>query len=80
MGAGASGMVAGLAGGLLALGVAHALAPEILGAETARAAAAWGVELELSLAVAYGTAASMGGLVGACFAGSRDTSGASSLS
>jgi hypothetical protein len=63
-----AGGLAGLLGGLAALGVVHGLEPEALGRPIAAAAAARGVDLAATLGIAYVTAAAIGSLVGATFA------------
>jgi len=64
----AAGGAMGVLAGAAALGVVHLIAPSVLTAPVHQAAAQWQVSPEISLTVAYVTAAAIGGLTGACFA------------
>lgn len=68
MGPPAAGGLAGIFAGCAALGIVHAAAPVALAEPVRGAAAQWGVATAVSFAVAYVTAAAIGGLVGAAFA------------
>jgi hypothetical protein len=68
MGPAASGTIAGLFGGMAALGVIHGLVPNLLGRAIVTVADARGVEPIVALTIAYATAAAAGSLVGATFA------------
>jgi FtsH-binding integral membrane protein len=63
-----SGGARGFVGGLVALAVVHALEPDVVLRAVFSAAAAREVEVLVALAIAYGTAASLGALAGGAFA------------
>lgn len=69
MGTGTSGGIAGLFAGAAALGVVHLMTPSALVGTIARAASQWSVDMTASFTVAYVTAAAIGALIGAGFAG-----------
>ena len=62
-----AGGITGLLGGLAAFGVVHGLAPGALARPIVAVADARNVELVVSFAIAYATAAAIGSLVGATF-------------
>lgn len=63
-----AGCLAGLFAGPAGFGVVHVLRPVQIGHLFAGGAAQWGVSLEVSTGIAYGTAAASGALVCAAFA------------
>lgn len=63
-----AGAIAGALGGAAALGMVHGLATERFLAGVLAAATARGVDAQLSLGIAYATAAALGAIVGAGFA------------
>lgn len=63
-----AGAITGFIAGACALGVVHLMERAWIDAELLRSATAWGVPLAASTAIAYGTAAACGAMVGAVFA------------
>ena len=63
-----AGGITGFLGGLAALGIVHVLERPWIDAELVRAATQWHVPVEASFAVAYGTLAACGAILGGTFA------------